>query len=395
MPNDLDNGEFEIFISSTGLPGAIHSHECSSHQACHGAAKHSDNQKSNNNNNKNSEEIGLMSAASTMLTMANQSNPRQGIAELVMPKNHHFLWERLCKDGRAFYPEMMSNSESTATTNGTPIPNDPQKHREVWGKKDFELRFNKPEGFLVISRRPFPVSDTPQDWEKALSENCIRTDKREHYGKFMRALKETLSVSVKSKLAHYTMEKALESGIQYKGKHVASFAEVCKSWHEEEITREKCKRVFDLLYGCFEREDTVSRIEWEVMREHGVYFSNANDELNRTKVGGSVAVSSIRQLIGAKIRDTYRKPFTKGNKRDGHGVTVNKTNTNKAGGGRSKREKGEFIFEENVKGWHGPARKRWNEKVMTHFGPCVPKELVSVFLLANPHTWWWPSFVLC
>jgi len=336
----------------------------------------------------------LKGAAVAMLQLNNNTapsfgNPACGNDDWV-PKNHRVLYNELCKDGKMVYKQMFEHSKTRGNSKGLSVPTDISQHAQIWQRPDFELNYNKPNDFLVLTRKPFPMYQNNEDWETAIIDNChkwgeieveIEVKAKVHndaegketwkdtvkkvklselYQKFASTLKEVLSSTIRSKLTFFFTEKAKASGMQFRGRNVTTFKEVYKSWTEEVITMEKCQQLFEILYGCFEREDIVRRIQWETMYEHGLFFSDENNLINRTK-SGEVVTDSIYQLVKTKIRDSYRSRFTVG--KVPHGVTVNITVYKKSDNKKLKRKRGEFVPDKHVKGWGEPKLLEYNKEV--------------------------------
>lgn len=262
---------------------------------------------------------------------------------------HEELVKNLSPRGWRAYEKMYQASLSPGDAeNKKKIPASPQCHAEVWQHKDFELFYNKPTGFLLITRKPFALNNKKTQWDQATRDNCTgwgATDV-EAYIEFAQAMKFRLSRCISSKLFVFLSNKAKEAGVTYKGKLVGTIRDVYKSWTEEPMTAMKCQQVFDILYGSFEKEDIVARIQWEVLYENGLFFSHNHNAVNRLD-GGEVVASNIQQLIRSKIRDIYRNKYTRADVP--HGVKINISVKNREK--RQARKRGKFIFKEHVKGW--------------------------------------------
>ena len=228
--------------------------------------------------------------------------------------------------------------------------------RPVLKCKNFEEVFEVPAGSVVISRSAFPLGNKEENWAKVTSLNCggwgaIETGK---YTTFARALKTSVGTSINSKLNLYLTEKVKTSPITIKNRQVRTIAELFTSWTTENVTREKCEHIFSILYGSLERDNIFAEIHLQVLLEHGLYFSNADDGLsNRVKKGGRVRQSCIWQTIKNKMRDLFRNKYSRTEKIP-HGIRINVTNKDVEGRSKRNNKKGEFIFSENVKGWQGP-----------------------------------------
>lgn len=234
--------------------------------------------------------------------------------------------------------------------------------------KSFEQLYNKPANSILVSRTAFPLGDSKGEWDAVLENHCPDNDKRWTddgrlaYKEFAKAMKNGCVRTIRSKLYFHFMKKCKNSSITLKGCQINNVDELFKSWTTEEMTQEKCKGTFDILYGSLERENIHQKIEIETILEHAIYFSAADNIVNRRVIGGRTRESMILQTTRNKVRDIYRNKFTK-IKLAIHGVklTVSRSETTAARTKRKNKE-GEFIFSVNVKGWMSDQHKAFNQQ---------------------------------
>ena len=238
-----------------------------------------------------------------------------------------------------------------------PVPTAKEKHSDVYSRPDFELHYKKPAGFCIITRDAFPASNKPEAWSKCAQVNCIGQKNLvvvSNYVAFAKELKKSCAASINSKLFTHLTERATESGMTQAGskEQVCTLKHVWDKWCNDIPSKDTCEKVWKIFYGSFEEENSavMRRIEFEVLMEHHLWFSDADNLVNRINVGGRVKNSCIWQMVRDKTRDTFRNKYNL-DKKVTHGIRVGVTQL-----GRSKRcsrKKGQFIFEDCVTGWEG------------------------------------------
>lgn len=254
------------------------------------------------------------------------------------------------------------------STNLAPL--DTNNLSSVTNKKAFEEVFAKPEDSVLVSRTAFPLGNDKKSWDFVLENNCPRwpEDQRVKYKAFATALKNSVGAAVRCKLYLHLMLQLKESNITLRGKRVDNLDELFRSWTTETVTEAKCEGLFSILYGSLERDNVFATIEIETLLEHGLYFSAADNCVNRVTVGGRVCYSMIWQTTRNKVRDIFRNRYSRTNLVP-HGIklTVSKRGKDAA---RSKRnnKKGEFIFSENVTGWMGQKHTAFNMRFLADNG---------------------------
>jgi hypothetical protein len=262
------------------------------------------------------------------------------------------------------YAELLKLSKSIGVSSTymplpTPLPTAQDKYKDVYSRPDFELHYKKPMGFCIITRDAFPASNKPERWSDCALLNCIGQKKPEvisNYIAFANDLKKSCAASINSKLFTHLTACAKESGMT----QVDSKAQVCTlkhvwdKWCNDIPSKDTCEKVWKIFYGSFEEDNSavMRRMEFEILMEHHLWFSDADNLVNRISVGGRVKNSCIWHMIRDKTRDTFRNKYNL-DKKVMHGIRVGVTRVSEPGQERkrSSRKKSQFIFEDCVTGW--------------------------------------------
>lgn len=241
----------------------------------------------------------------------------------------------------------------------TPLPTAKDKYKDVYARPDFELHYKKPMGFCIITRDAFPASNKPNAWIDCAQVNCIGQKKPEvisNYIEFAKDLKKSCAASINSKLFTHLTECAKESGMTQADskEQVCTLKHVWDKWCNDIPSKDTCEKVWKIFYGSFEEDNSavMRRIEFEVLMEHHLWFSDADNLVNRISVGGRVKNSCIWHMIRDKTRDTFRNKYNL-DKKVTHGIRVGVTRVTQPGQERKRcsRKRGQFIFEDCVTGW--------------------------------------------
>jgi len=230
---------------------------------------------------------------------------------------------------------------------------------------DFELVYAPPQSFVFISRTTFPRKNNEEAWKTSADENCPGTGetKKGNWIQFMKWLKASMGDSIRSKISlyHSCLLKEGKVLITYRGKKVETIEDLKNAWTKEPLTPDKCEAMFFFLYGNISEDDyvVIRRIQFEVMMEHGVWFSGENNPLNRKIKNGktSVTTSSVWTLVRDKLRDSSARRLV-GQKGKGppHGVTITLVNPDR----KHRGETGVFSFKDHVRGWGGEKHIQFN-----------------------------------
>lgn len=260
----------------------------------------------------------------------------------------------LCNDAQAAL-EMLRAQESN-NDQGSTVGMHPRVNTndlsDLLSTKGFELKYIKPAGFDLISRKAFPTGNSKKEWDRVVAANCGDWEpvNQQRYKAYATSLKNSMAKTIKSKLFLHLTSAARRTTMTLQGKQVQTLEDVFKSWSTEQVTPTKCSQLFFILYGSLEIENAFAKIQIETLLEHGVFFSTDDKPVNRVRVGGDVVYSCVWQMTKDKLRDSYRNRYTRASLVP-HGVRVNVTEKYRTVRSKRNNRKGEFIFDENVKGW--------------------------------------------
>jgi len=175
----------------------------------------------------------------------------------------------------------------------------------------YKGKYKKPSNQTIcINRDHFPLGKREQDWERILTGHCSSEEQRDVRSLF-EAFKQSVSISINSKLCLHFTEAAYRSRMLRNGGNTRNIKEVFLSWTKEQVDETKCRQLYYILHQSVNDRDMMARLEFDILNDHGFYFTNGNREHNCKSSGrGVLKRSSICQLIKAKIRNNYRNRFT-------------------------------------------------------------------------------------
>lgn len=226
----------------------------------------------------------------------------------------------------------------------------------VYQLADFELHYQRPKDFVVLTRQPW--AKNLNEWDEYILKNVQHTHLSvTEYDEFAKMMKKKVADGIKSKLLFHCTLAVSRSGLKQAGSSntVTTLEQLYKLWTTTTPTVEMARTIFDVFFGMFEKDDCllVKKIQFEVMRENKIWFGDNDISLNRYP-NGMVRKSTIWQTIHDKLRDLFRNKYTRSHGVP-HGIKIGVTIKEREK--RSRRKKGEFIFEENVTGWDGEKHK--------------------------------------
>ncbi len=218
-----------------------------------------------------------------------------------------------------------------------------------------ELNFDKPEGYLVISRS-FPCPSNKADDVKTtaqveLTAAGCRVDEEtvRDCVQFQKELKITLYKKLNSKLKMMVDEEIVKQKLHNSVTNMAcrDHAQVCSAYRHCPPRIDFFEQLYNVYVVPFEKEGIMNGLVYDVMCSLKLWYANDTKSLNQTK-SGKAKVSAIRTIAGNKCRE-LRHPFTETKY---HGVTLTISVKGGRQNGRRKRAAG-FVEQEYVDGWGG------------------------------------------
>ena len=218
-----------------------------------------------------------------------------------------------------------------------------------------ENNYNKPKGYLVISRN-FPCTSSKVDDVKTTAQleltaagcpvdeqsvrDCVQLQKE---------LKVTLYKKFSSKLKLMVDEEIVKQKILNSVTNMTcrDHAAVCNAYRHCPPRIDFFEQLYNVYVVPFEKEGVMNGIVYDVMCSLKLWYANDTKSLNQTKCG-KAKVPAIRTIACNKRRE-LRHPFTESKY---HGVKLTISVRGGRQNGRRKRALG-FVPEEYVDGWGG------------------------------------------
>ena len=240
---------------------------------------------------------------------------------------------------------------------------------------DFEYKYDKPDNFVVLSRQPFPQSNSEPDWHDCARWNLpvgASKEQMDQYVELMKTVRESMKASFKSKLTVYHTDvlKKEHKMIMADKKQAVTLPDMQKHMLHEVFTKEDCEIYFQVQFGSLERNNyfAMKKIVLEVLLLHHIWYDPVNNAVNRNKGNKSLKQCNVTHYAWVVERDTFRNPYTrKDNNRHGVkiGTTRDKDAASRKQGKRAKRKPGEFIWEDCVRGYGTDKHLQWMADVVS------------------------------
>jgi hypothetical protein len=221
----------------------------------------------------------------------------------------------------------------------------------------FEMVYQAPVGRALVPRTLYPTAnDKEEEYHKIatkiLSHKSTQSD-LDNLVEFMKQTKKGIAKKINSKIRFHFVEQLKKEGVEYQNQPVGDVKGACDAFRHE-LTEDLCLKLLRVFWGSVEDNAVIFRMEYAVLAECNLWYSNAKDDLSCTDK--SRVVGFVKSHIANQIRMNFRKRF----QRDSiaHGVTLKVT---QAGGRRKRRKKGEFGRSE-IHGWNAPKHKEWKKQ---------------------------------
>ena len=237
-----------------------------------------------------------------------------------------------------------------------------------------EKNYDKPEGFVVISRSFLP--GLKRDMRDAAVRVLPLTATDAHIRDMVSLMTEMWTVigkQLSGKVFLVLSEECRRLKIRIGNRFATSLHDVGTAFKKEEPSVAAMKKYFELFYETLEKGNTKNEIVNQVMYDHRLWFSNKAADRN-TVGNGKVKSSCIQHMLMDKYREK-RNPYKKQG-RNPHGITFSTT----VKGGRQandmpRRKKDEgFDPTISLDGWGGAKHLEF----CADNGFSVPKKVCSV-----------------
>ncbi len=216
-----------------------------------------------------------------------------------------------------------------------------------------ELNFDKPEGFVLISRS-FPCLRSKEDALKEAAKlelaaaGCpVDNESIQDCVELQKELKIKLFAVFNSKLKVLIDDAIVKQQVvcSVSNKVCQDHSAVCRAFRRNPPSLPFFEKLYNIYIAQFEKEGVLDAMVYEVMMELGLWYAYDRKSINRTIGSKDAKVSSLRTIAGTKCRE-LRHAMTE---KKTHGVTL----TISIKGGRKKRRKREsgFVAVDYVQGW--------------------------------------------
>jgi hypothetical protein len=247
-------------------------------------------------------------------------------------------------------PENAQEDKKVASLHKAPGP----KAKVI--SQPFEMVYQAPVGRAVVPRTLYPTSNNKRAEylkiaTKILSHKSTQSD-LDNLVEFMRQTKKGITKKINSKIRFHFVEQLKKEGVEYQNQPVGDVKAACEAFRHE-LTEDLCLKLLRVFWGSVEDPDIIFRMEYAVLAECNLWYSNAKDDLSCTKK--TRVVGFVKSHIANQIRMNFRKRFQRN---IGHGVTLRVT---QPGGRHKRRKKGEFGRSE-IHGWNAPKHKEWKKQ---------------------------------
>ena len=265
------------------------------------------------------------------------------------------------------YSALLKRSEGKGkvTISGKPLN---QVAPAIYYGKDPELNFDKPDGFIVVTKSFIPPGTSPAEIRTAatreLPDNATEKDIKdmeelikEARAKFMAACKSALVVRLTGEI------RELKIPFKKEQRTCSNSKEVFTAFQSQEPTIEFCAMVYEAYYSWFEKKGAKEMLLYSVMRSLKIWHCNdLQSDRNKTPKTGTSKSSCFQTLLVNQMRQ-LRSKFTKASRLN-HGVRVSITEK----GGRKGNNKPRrnplqgFVPADYISGWGDTKHKEFCQK---------------------------------
>lgn len=236
-----------------------------------------------------------------------------------------------------------------------------------------ELNYDKPEGFVIISRSFLPKAkkDMRVAAVRALPSQASPAqidDMHDLMKEVWKAFIENLNGKLFVRLTQRCRDLKIKKGTKF----ATTIKEAGVAFRTEEPTLTEMAKYFDLFYLEIDRNNMKNEIVNESMKDLKFWFSNDEADMNYV-ANGKVKSSCIQHLLMEKLRD-QRNPYKKG-ARIPHGIKFTVTvEGGRSSNGMRRRKKGDaFDPITNLSGWGEQLHVEFN----SNHGYAMPEKVCS------------------
>ena len=259
-------------------------------------------------------------------------------------------------EAKGAYQALLKASEGRGKVlakSGRPL-SDPHPAPEKCSLPQPEANYDKPDGFLLISRS-FPcVTNKKDDMHRVataeLTAAKLPSDQKtvEECVKLQSEMKKRIFAALTSKLRLRIDEEVVDQRVSAGGRDCKEGAEAIKAFRESEPTLELCEKIYNVFYRTFEDPAVLTGIVYDVMMDLKLWYSSDTNSLNMTAQKEQAKAPCLLTIARNKVREIRHKLTEKDSSL--HGVTLK---ISQVGGRKSKRRKKHhgFVASECVSGW--------------------------------------------
>ena len=239
---------------------------------------------------------------------------------------------------------------------------------DIYYGKDPELNFDKPDGFIVVTKSFIPPGTSPAEIRTAATRELPDTATeddikdmeeliKEVRSKFMAACKSALVVRLTGEI------RELKIPFKKEQRTCSNSKEVFTAFQSQEPTIEFCAMIYQAYYAWFEKKGAKEMVLYSVMRSLKIWHCNdLQSDRNKTPKTGTSKSSCFQTLLVNQMRQ-LRSKFTKASRLN-HGVRV--TITEKGGRKENKKPRRNplqgFVPTDYISGWAETKHKEFCEK---------------------------------
>ena len=224
-------------------------------------------------------------------------------------KQSGILWSRLNDSAKAAWIKLVERSQGKGIIDKSGIRNNPLP-QSAWTDHDYLIKYDMPEGYLLLNRSFIPhTSDKSNGLRREAIDNLPKGSSNQEIAdmeQLLDGIRKTIVDLADSKLEVMLTGAFKGKNVTFGGRPVLNTKEALKSWKMEEMTKEKCAIYFEVLYLTFEKDESLDRMEFDILNDLGIWFSSDVPNLDVSGKRHKKKATCIRHLLRNRYRDCYR-----------------------------------------------------------------------------------------
>ena len=254
-----------------------------------------------------------------------------------------------------------ANKGKLASLNGIETLNAPTH----FPGKDFETNYNKPPGFVVVSKSFLPDGNKEiRDMAVRHIEHCNQDDVSDMIS-LMYDIKDNFCIQANVLISNALRVQINKAGLPYskERRQCNSTREVFNAYQTQELTMEFMEKIYVCYFQCWDNKNLMFEIMYKVMMTMGLWHCNdSKSKLNQT-AKGLPKLSCFYSLVVTQVRQ-MRNKFSRV-ARINHGVklTISVPNS-RAKSNMARRNKCDGFDPSNyVQNWGGEKHHAFNKRL--------------------------------